>query len=104
MAEFPTNNRFFYFARTAPDHPTSLCKKLIPSIDEWHYRLAAKQLKPDNNNPIQSTAAANSFEQVIMTLRKTFTQDSALMMERHPCHPIWQHSVFSDPAYLSFKK
>jgi hypothetical protein len=57
-----------------------------------------------NNNPIQPTVAGNAFVQVIMMFRKPFIQYSVLMMELHPCHPIWQHSIFSDPAYLSFKK
>ncbi|SAM03187.1 hypothetical protein [Absidia glauca] len=41
---------------------------------------------------------------VIMMFRKTFIQDSVLKMELQPCYPIWQHSIFSDPAYLSFKR
>jgi hypothetical protein len=57
------------------DPPTSLCKKLFPAIDEWHDRLAAKELSPDNNDPIQPTVSANAFLQVIMMLRKTFIQD-----------------------------
>jgi hypothetical protein len=52
MAGFITNDRFFYLARAALDPPTSLCKKLFPAIDQWHNRLAAKKLDPDNNNPI----------------------------------------------------
>ncbi|SAM07930.1 hypothetical protein [Absidia glauca] len=99
MAGFLTNGRSFHL-----DPPTSLCKKLIPSIDMWHNRLAAKQPSPDNYNPIQPTAAIYSFVQMIMMLRKTFTQESVLMMEIHPCHPIWQYSIFSDPVYLSFKR
>ncbi|SAM04753.1 hypothetical protein [Absidia glauca] len=55
-------------------------------------------------DPIQPTVAENAFVQVIMMFRKTFIQDSVLMMELHPCYPIWQHSIFSDPAYLSFKR
>ncbi|SAL95499.1 hypothetical protein [Absidia glauca] len=90
---FPTNGRSFYLAHTALDPPTSLCKKLFPAIDEWHDRLAAKKLSPDNNHLVQ----------VIMILRKTTIQDSVLMMELRLCHPIWQHSAFYDPAYLSFK-
>ncbi|SAM07295.1 hypothetical protein [Absidia glauca] len=93
-----------YLARTALDPPTSLCKKLFPAIDEWHDRLVAKELSPDNNDPIQPTVAENAFVQVIMMFRKTFIQDSALMMELHPCYPVWQPSIFSDPAYLSFKR
>ncbi|SAM03068.1 hypothetical protein [Absidia glauca] len=35
---------------------------------------------------------------------KTFIQDSVLMMELHPCYPIWQLSIFSNAAYLSSKR
>ncbi|SAM05200.1 hypothetical protein [Absidia glauca] len=66
MAGFPTKDRFCYLVRTALDPPASLCKKLCPAIDEWHGRLAAKELSTDNNDPIQPTVAANSFVQVIM--------------------------------------
>jgi hypothetical protein len=102
MAGFLTYGRFFYLARAALNPPTSLFKTLFPAIGEWHDRLAAKELSP--GNPIPPTVAENAFVQVIMMFRKTFIQDSVLMMELHPCHPIWQHSIFSDPAYLSFKR
>ncbi|SAM07175.1 hypothetical protein [Absidia glauca] len=95
---------YFYLARAALGPPTSLCKKLFPPIDEWHDRLAAKELSPDNNVSIQSTIATNAFVQLIMVPRKTFIQGSVLMMELHPCHPIGQPSIFSDPAYLSLKR
>ncbi|SAM04722.1 hypothetical protein [Absidia glauca] len=102
MAGFPTYGRFFYLARAALNPLTSLCKKLIPAIGEWHDRLAAKDLSP--GVPIQPTVDENAFVQVIMMFGKTFIQDSVLMMELHPCYPIRQHSIFSDPAYLSFRR
>ncbi|SAL99334.1 hypothetical protein [Absidia glauca] len=83
-----TNSRSFYLARAALDPPASLFKKLLPAIDEWYDRLAANELSPDNNDPIQPIVAANEFVQVIMMLRTTFIQDSVLMMELRPCHPI----------------
>ncbi|SAM01849.1 hypothetical protein [Absidia glauca] len=49
MAGFPTYGRFFYLARAALNPPTSLCKKLFPAIDEWHDRLAAKELSPGDS-------------------------------------------------------
>jgi hypothetical protein len=76
---------------------------LFPAIDEWHDQLAAKEVGPDKNDSIQLTVAVNALVQGIMMLRKTLIQDLVLMMELHPCHPIRQHSIFSDPAYLSFK-
>ncbi|SAM00892.1 hypothetical protein [Absidia glauca] len=77
---------------------TSLPRKMMQSMAGIH----PNELSPAD--PIQPTFAKNAFVQVIMMLRKTFIQDSMLMMELHPCHPIWQHSLFSDPAYLSFKR
>ncbi|SAL97637.1 hypothetical protein [Absidia glauca] len=53
---------------------------------------------------MQPTVAENAFVQVIMMFRKTFIQDSVPMIELHPCYPVWQHSIFSDPAYLSFER
>ncbi|SAM04818.1 hypothetical protein [Absidia glauca] len=85
MAGFLTYGRFFYVARAALDRPTGLCKKFP-------------------GDPIQHTVAENAFVQVIKVFRKTFIQDSVLMMELHPCYPIWQHSIFSDSAYLSFER
>ncbi|SAM07156.1 hypothetical protein [Absidia glauca] len=35
-----------------PNPPASLYKKLFPAIKEWHDRLTAKELSPDNNDPI----------------------------------------------------
>ncbi|SAL98037.1 hypothetical protein [Absidia glauca] len=99
---FPTYGQFFYLACASLNPHTSLCKKLFPAIDEWHDRLAAKELSP--GDPIKPTVAENLFVPVIMMFRKTFIQDSVLMMELHPYYPIWQHSIFSDPAYLSFKR
>ncbi|SAM01997.1 hypothetical protein [Absidia glauca] len=55
-------------------------------------------------DPIQPTVAENAFVQVIMMFRKTFIQDSVLMLDFHPCYPIWQHSILSDSAYLPFKR
>ncbi|SAL96010.1 hypothetical protein, partial, partial [Absidia glauca] len=85
MAGFPTYGRFLYLAHAALKPPTSLRKKLFPGIGERHDRLAAKELSP--GDPIQPIDAENAFVQVIMMFRKTFIQDSVLMMELHPCYP-----------------
>ncbi|SAM08623.1 hypothetical protein [Absidia glauca] len=61
MTGFFINGRSFYLACYTLDPPTSLCKKLFPAIDEWHNRLAVKELSPENNNPIQHAVAPNAF-------------------------------------------
>ncbi|SAM01879.1 hypothetical protein [Absidia glauca] len=77
---------FFYLARAAINPPTSLCKKLFPAIGEWHDRLAA--VRTQYWRSYSPTVAENSFVQVIMMFRKTFIQDSVVMMELHPWYPI----------------
>ncbi|SAM07299.1 hypothetical protein [Absidia glauca] len=57
----PLQGRSFFLARAALVPPTSLYKRLFPAIDEWHDRIAAKELRPDNNNPIQPTVTSNAF-------------------------------------------
>ncbi|SAM05611.1 hypothetical protein [Absidia glauca] len=78
----------------------------IRSSKKTHINCGSSARMPELNpgDPIQPTFAENAFVQVTMMLRKTFIQDSVLMMELHPCYPIWHHSIFSDPAYMSFKR
>jgi hypothetical protein len=63
MAGFPANDLFFCLECAALDPPTTLCKRLFPAFDEWHDRQAAKEISPDNNDPIQPNAAAVAFIQ-----------------------------------------
>ncbi|SAL96985.1 hypothetical protein [Absidia glauca] len=93
---FPTNGRFFYLACAALDPPTSLYKKLFLAIDEWHDRLAAKELGPDNNDPGQATVNANAFGSAPIKAQ-----------EHDPAHPLVQqcvpmHSRFQPP--IGYKK
>jgi hypothetical protein len=79
-------------------------QKVVPANRRIAWTTGGKRLSPDNNDPIQTTVAANAFVQVIVMLRMAFVQDSVLIVEFHPCHPNCQHSIFPDPAYLSFKR
>jgi hypothetical protein len=86
-------------ALTHPPASAKSSRRSTNGMTDWR-----EKPSPNNNNPIQTSAAANAFVQVIMMLRKTFIQHPVLMMELRPCRPIWQHSSFSDPAYLSFER
>ncbi|KAI9334327.1 transcriptional activator of glycolytic enzymes-domain-containing protein [Pilaira anomala] len=50
------------------------------------------------------TVAAESFLNLLLTLRITFLQDSVYMRNLMPTHPVWKHQLFSDPDYLEFKR
>jgi hypothetical protein len=74
---------------------------LVPALDEWHDRLAAKELSI--GDPIQPTVAENAFLQVIMMLRKTFIRDSVLMMELHSCLGNIQSSLIQPTCHSKSK-
>ncbi|SAM07820.1 hypothetical protein [Absidia glauca] len=80
---------------------TNLPRELVQSLATSPH-MPLQEVVP--GDPIRPTVAEIAFVQVIMMFRKTSVQDSVLMMELHPCYPIWQHSNFSDPAYLSSKR
>ncbi|SAM08961.1 hypothetical protein [Absidia glauca] len=88
MEGFPINVRSFYLARTALDPPISLCKKLFPAIDEWHDRLAAKKLSPDD--PILPITAVNAFAQVIMMLRN-------MILPTHSSNNVCLYTLYFKP-------
>jgi hypothetical protein len=94
---------YFLLSCTCRPWPTYRpLQEVVPGDRRIAWPAGDKELSPDINDPIQPTAA-NAFVHVIMTLRKTFIQDSVLMMELYPLPSHGQPSIFSDPAFLSLK-
>ncbi|SAL98482.1 hypothetical protein [Absidia glauca] len=89
MAVFPAYGRFFYLARAALNPPTSLCTKLTQS---WRSYSTYRRWK------------------CICTGDHDVQEDFYTRLGAHDgpppllLYPIWHHSIFSDPAYLSFKR
>ncbi|SAM01655.1 hypothetical protein [Absidia glauca] len=83
-------------ALSSPKRSYQPLQQVVPG--DRRDRLAAKKLSP--GDPIQPTVAENAFVQVINDVQEDF-------YTRFGAHdgtpPIWQRSIFSDPAYLSFK-
>lgn len=104
MAGFTTQQGQFFLRRAILDPPEELCKKIFPELDAWNDRLTAKHLHPENEDQIEVTVAAKAFFDLMLMLRKTIIQDSILMMEKFPNHPLWQNDFFSNQMFLEYKQ
>lgn len=96
MAGFPTSEGHFYLSRAQLMPSQNLLKKVFPDVDYWYDRIAS--------GACQQTAAARGFLDLLKVLRISFLQDSVVMKERHPHHPLWNHPIFHDSEYIAFKR
>ncbi|KAI9243983.1 hypothetical protein EDC94DRAFT_496437, partial [Helicostylum pulchrum] len=68
---------------------------VFPQVDEWVGKLLSGEVGDD--------ASARGFLQLLKTMRITFLQDAVLIMKDFPHHRIFQHALFKDPLFISFK-
>lgn len=91
-----TQQGSFYLRRSALEPPAELQAKVFPQVDEWVGKLLSGEVGDD--------ASARGFLQLLKTMRITFLQDAVLIMKDFPHHRIFQHALFKDPLFISFKK
>lgn len=104
MAGFTIQPGQFYIPRASLDPPEDLTKLIFPLLDEWNDRLLAKNVDKNNGDPMEVTVAAKACFQLFFMLRKIIIQDSIVMMEKFPNHPLWQNELFSNPMFLEYKE
>lgn len=103
MAGFTVQQGQFYLPRSAMDPPEELCRMIFPQLDSWNDRLISKQANPNNGDQMEVTVAAKAFFQLLYMLRKTIIQDSVMMMEKFPNHPLWQNSLYTNELFIDYK-
>jgi hypothetical protein len=89
----------YHIAREILDPPDELLQQVFPEVDEW----LSKHLDIDNKANIEKSVTAIGTLRAIKYLRKVFLQDSVFLREKWPhLSAIWNHSLFSQPAYESY--
>ncbi|KAL3681957.1 hypothetical protein R1sor_024913 [Riccia sorocarpa] len=94
LAGFSPVQGQFYLPRMAVQPPPELTSKIFPEVEEW--------LRKVDTGEYEQSIAAGGFLRLLLLLRVVILQDSVLLRQSHPSHPIWRHSIFSDPSYVSF--
>lgn len=80
-------------ARVTP--PESLQSMIWPDLDKWRDRFGPSPGQGDD-------LAAAGLVYLLLYFREVILQDSAVLMDRFPKSPIWNHPVFQHPDYRLF--
>lgn len=96
LGGYGTQQGSFYLPRSALEPPAELQAKVFPKVDEWMDKL--------NSGVANDNVAARGFLKLLKTMRITFLQDAAIMINDFPHHRVFAHSIFQDPLFLEFKR
>ncbi|GAA5925952.1 uncharacterized protein JCM15063_005170 [Sporobolomyces koalae] len=67
-------------------------------------RKSGSLARQETNDNDESDIAAQSFLKLLLRLRKVVIQDAAILRPLRPTHPLFQHSLFSDPVYIEYEQ
>jgi hypothetical protein len=115
----PTDQGNYYLPRATLDPPDTLIQALWPWVDQWLSWFALSD--PDEMSKLdlpplppliqqgiercdQDDLAGQSFLKLLSLLRTIIIQDSVLLKEEFPSHPIWSHSLFQRADYRQFSE
>jgi hypothetical protein len=100
----------YYLPRAKIVPPPTLVRRIWPWVDEWLAWLNGEGVMPQNAES-DSTAeedrddlAAQGFLRLLDHLRTIILQDSIIMQEQFPEHPMWNDSLFAQADYKNFAR
>jgi hypothetical protein len=113
MAGFEPSNRGDYFIpRAKIQPPSSLIREVWPWVDEWlqwfkahgqnDFSPAPGLITPVPEEEEQDDLAAQGFLRLLDQFRTIFLQDSVILRDLFPTHPIWTDPVFVREDYQEF--
>ena len=96
MAGFHPVHRNYRIPRDV-EVPLGLTQQVFSSVDAM--------IEEENTNPnSERNYAKVQFLQVLQYMRKLILQDSCLLQNEFPEHPLWKHPVFQHEAYNEWKQ
>jgi Centromere DNA-binding protein complex CBF3 subunit, domain 2 len=97
LAGFPLAAGSFYLPRAQVMPSIALQQMIFPATDSWCHQFATGKVE-------QMDMAGQGFLQLLCDLRIILLQDSILLRQSFPEHPLWQHPVFSSEEYNQFER
>jgi hypothetical protein len=95
MAGHPSQRGCFEVRQAVVTPPDVLLSLIWPGLDVWKNRFGP------GVNQINDLAAMG-LTGLLFHLREVVLQDSVVLQEMFPGHPVWNHPVFRHPAYAPF--
>jgi hypothetical protein len=96
FGSYGTQQGTFYLPKSALEPRLELIAKIFPQVDEWLNNL--------NFGEAADNVAAHWFLKLLKTMKITFLQDAAIMIDDFPNHRVFSNALFQDPLFLEFKR
>lgn len=84
----------YHIKRAEVTPPDLLAKEIFPEVDRWLSFVESRRDRAD--------LAAQGFLRLVSYLKIVFLQDSAILMQTFPNHPLWRLPVFVTSEYAAF--
>ena len=102
MAGFRDERGSFFLPRASVEPPPELTRLIWPEVDEWLAKMDAFRPGSKCNQVQRLDLAGSGFLRLLRVLRTVILQDSVVLRELFPEHPIWKADVFASEAYQAF--
>ena len=104
IASFREEGSGFYLPRAKVDPPEALQRQIWPKIDGQLQKYAEFDPHAVNNAIKRPNLAEAGFLRLLKYLRRVILQDSVILRDIFPDHPIWKHFVFHTDQYAAFRE
>ena len=102
IAGFPQEGKAYFLPRARETPEEALCTQIWPEIDVWLQRMEAYHPDRTDNEVLRLDLAGSEFLRLLRTLRVVLLQDSVILRQRFPLHPLWTDPLFNSEEYRRF--
>jgi hypothetical protein len=102
IAGFPQRGNAYFLPRAQEMPDEALCTRIWPETDVWLERMEAYHPDRADNEVVRLDLAGSGFLRLLRVLRVILLQDSVLLRQQFPLHPLWKDPLFSCEAYRRF--
>jgi hypothetical protein len=102
IAGFPQEGKAYFLPRAQETPEEALCTHIWPETDVWLQRMEAYHPDRTDNEVVRLDLAGSGFLRLLRALRVVLLQDSVILRQRFPSHPLWTDPLFNSEEYRRF--
>jgi hypothetical protein len=102
IAGFPQRGNAYFLPRAQEIPDEALCARIWPEVDVWLERIEAYHPDRTDNEVVRLDLAGSGFLRLLRTLRVILLQDSVILRQQFPLHPLWADPLFNCEEYRRF--
>jgi hypothetical protein len=102
IAGWPQRGNGYFLPRAQMIPDEALCAQIWPEVDVWLERMEAYHPDRTDNEVVRLDLAGSGFLRLLRTLRVILLQDSVVLRQQFPRHPLWADPLFNCEEYRRF--